>query len=80
MWPRANGVYVYIPAGPGGSEDAPNDFYQRVRDLLIEAGMDEPSWTYRYNAGANPIAFSLPRERVAHSAVRTILTEAYELA
>lgn len=80
MWPRANGVYVYVPAGPGGSEDAPNDFFQRVSTLLVEAGLDDPSWSYNYNGGANPIAFPIPKERVLHSAVRTILTEAYELA
>jgi hypothetical protein len=42
--------------------------------------MEEPSWTYKYNAGANPIGFPIPQERSAHSIVREILAEAYELA
>lgn len=58
MWPRSTGVYVYIPGGEGGAEDAPSDFFKRVSEKLEIAGMEEPSWTYKYNAGANPISFS----------------------
>ena len=80
MWPRANGVYVYLPGGEGGTEDAPSDFFTSVQVRLQEAGLEPPSWTYRYNAGANPIAFAIAQEKVSHSLVREILREAYELA
>lgn len=80
MWPRSNGVYVYLPGGEGGSDDAPSDFFTRVQARLQEAGMEPPSWTYKYNAGANPIAFAIPQDKVSHSLVKEILKEAYELA
>jgi hypothetical protein len=80
MWPRSDGVYVYLPGGPDGALDAPSDFYNRVRAKLEEATMEPPSWSYRYNGGANPIAFIIPRDRATHSLIREILAEAYELA
>jgi hypothetical protein len=80
MWPRANGVYVYLPGGENGAVDAPSDFYNSVKRRLEEIGMESPSWTYTYNAGANPIAFAIPHDRCTHSVVREILREAYELA
>jgi hypothetical protein len=54
MWKRTNGAYVYLPGGPGGSADSPSDFYQGVKKTLQEIGLDEPNWTFKYNAGANP--------------------------
>jgi hypothetical protein len=80
MWPRATGVYVYLPGGQDGSEDSPSDFYNFVREQLQVAGIESPSWTYRYNAGANPIAFAIPADRANHSVIREILKRAYELA
>jgi hypothetical protein len=80
MWPRANGVYVYLPGGENGAADAPSDFYNSVRQRLEEVGMELPSWTYTYNAGANPIAFPISLERATHSVVRDILKEAYDFA
>jgi hypothetical protein len=80
MWPRANGVYVYLPGGDNGAADAPSDFYNSVRQRLEEAGVEPPGWTYKYNAGANPISFPLPFDRATHSIVREILKEAYDLA
>jgi len=80
MWPRAGGVYVYLPGGPDGTEDAPSDFYNRVKNKLEEAGFEAPTWTFRYNAGANPIAFAVPAEKATHSALKELLGEAYELA
>jgi hypothetical protein len=79
MWKRKEGVYVYIPGGPGGSEDSPSDFFQRVRDALVQIGMEEPSWTYKYNAGANPVGFAIPLDKAQHSVVLELLKEAYEL-
>jgi len=80
MWPRANGVYVYLPGGENGAADAPSDFYNSVRQRLEEAGVEPPGWTYKYNAGANPISFPIPFDRATHSIVREILKEAYDLA
>lgn len=80
MWPRATGVYVYLPRGQNGAEDAPSDFYNFVKQRLEEAGMEPPGWTYKYNAGANPISFPIPLDRATHSVVRDILKKAYDLA
>lgn len=80
MWPRKEGAYVYLPGGDGGAADAPSDFYSSVRTRLEEAGLEAPSWSYKYNGGANPIAFAIPQDKVAQSQVREILKEAYELA
>jgi hypothetical protein len=80
MWPRADGVYVYIPGGSDGSADAPSEFYGRVRHRLEEMGVQAPSWSYKYNGGANPIAFAISADKVNHSAIREILAEAYLLA
>jgi hypothetical protein len=55
MWPRKGGFYVYLPGGPGGSQDQPSDFYAKVKAALAELGQGEPTWSYNYNAGANPI-------------------------
>lgn len=80
MWKRTNAAYVYIPGGPGGSADAPSDFFQEVKKTLLEIGLDEPSWTFKYNAGANPICFSIPQDKVGHSLLLQILEKAYEYA
>jgi len=40
----------------------------------------EPSWTFKYNAGANPIAFSISKQNLTHSKIVEILKESYELA
>jgi hypothetical protein len=80
MWPRTTGVYVYIPSDDTGTEDAPSDFFEQVKNKLASVGLDTPSWTYKYNAGANPIGFAIPLEKAAHSVIREILDEAYQLA
>jgi hypothetical protein len=43
-------------------------------------GLESPTWTYRYNSGADPIGFAIPHEKATHSAIRAILAIAYELA
>ena len=43
-------------------------------------GLEEPSWSYKYNAGANPIGFAIPQDRATHSVIKEILAQAYELA
>ncbi|HEX6036131.1 MAG TPA: hypothetical protein VFY83_16955 [Anaerolineales bacterium] len=79
MWKRQNGVYVYLPGGPGGAEDAPSDFYQEVAKALAEMGLEQPSWSFKYNAGANPIGFAIPYEKAQHSLLLDILKQAYQL-
>jgi hypothetical protein len=51
----------------------------RVKDALAEIGI-EPSWSFKYNGGANPIAFSVPKQYLTHSKIIDILRKAYELA
>lgn len=77
MWPRKDGFYTYIPGGTGGAEDQPTDFFSKVKERLAEIGI-EPTWTYKYNAGANPIAFNLPNQYISHSIIIELLTEAYQ--
>jgi hypothetical protein len=79
MWPRQDGYYVYIPGGPGGAEDQPSDFFAVVKESLAELGI-EPSWSFKYNAGANPIAFSLPSNLLIHSKTIDIMKMAYDFA
>jgi hypothetical protein len=79
MWPRRDGAYVYLPGGPGGTVDQPTDFFARVKEELAPLGI-EPSWSFRYNGGANPIAFTITYSLATHSKVLEILTEAYSLA
>lgn len=80
MWPRANGAYVYIPGGDDSAEDAPSAFYQQVKTQLETIGLEAPTWTYKYNGGANPISFAIPRDKVSHSVILEIIRLAYELA
>jgi hypothetical protein len=80
MWPRATGVFVYLPGGTDGAEDSPSEFYQYVKGKLQEIGIDEPTWTYKYNGGANPVGFPVPGDKATHSVLREILRRAYELA
>jgi hypothetical protein len=79
MWKRQNGVYIYLPGGPGGIEDAPSDFYQVIAKTLSEIGLEQPTWTFKYNAGANPIGFAIPLEKASHNLILDILKEAYQL-
>ena len=80
MWPRKDGAYVYIPGGDGGTGDSPSDFFVSVQRRLSEVGVDGPTWTFKYNAGANPIGFAIPLEKVGHSMIREIIEDAYQLA
>lgn len=79
MWPRANGAYVYIPGGLGGGVDQPSDFFANVKEELTTLGI-EPSWSFKYNGGANPIAFPITPQHTAHSMIVKILEQAYALA
>lgn len=79
MWPRKDGAYVYVPGGPGGAADQPTDFFARVKEELAPLGI-EPSWSFKYNGGANPIAFTITYANAAHSKILEILAESYSLA
>lgn len=80
MWPRVDGVYVYLPRGENGSADAPSDFYYRVKQGLEDINLESPNWSFNYNAGANPIAFTITLEKATHSKILELLKEAYEFA
>jgi hypothetical protein len=68
-----------VPGGAGGTFDQPSDFYARVKDGPGAPGI-EPSWSFKYNAGANPIAFTVTPQSALHSKVLQVLMEAYALA
>lgn len=79
MWPRKDGSYVYLPSGPGGTADQPNDFFAKVKEELAPLGI-EPSWSFKYNGGANPIAFPIPSIHAKHSKLIELLEQAYAFA
>lgn len=79
MWPRRDGCYVYLPSGPGGAADLPSDFFSRIKERLAILGI-EPSWTYKYNGGANPIGFAIPSNQALNSLLIEVLREAYQFA
>ena len=70
---------MYIPGGAGRRLDQPSDFFARLQAELspLEIG---PSWNFKYNAGANPMAFPITSANAGHSKILEILREAYELA
>jgi hypothetical protein len=78
MWPRRDGAYVYLPSGPGGA-DQPSDFFAKVKEELAPLGI-EPSWSFKYNGGANPIAFPIPFIHARHSKLIEVLEQAYAFA
>jgi hypothetical protein len=67
------------PRRHGGAVDQPSDFYSTVKEELAPLGI-EPSWSFKYNAGANPIAFPITFQHAAHSKVLEVLEQAYGLA
>lgn len=79
MWPNASGARVHIPGGPGGTADQPNDFFAKVTEELAPLGI-EPSWNFTYNAGANPIAFTIAYQNATHPKILEILEQAYAFA
>ena len=67
------------PPAPAAAKISQMPFFSKVRDTLAELEI-EPSWSFKYNAGANPIAFAISKQQVTHSKIIEILKEAYELA
>jgi len=80
MWKRQNSAFVWIPGGPGGSAKKASTFFKETQKTLLEIGLGKPSWSFNYNAGANPICFGIPLEKVNHSKILEILQKAYEFA
>jgi hypothetical protein len=68
-----------LPGGTGGAVDQPSDFYAKVKNELGPLDI-EPSWNFKYNAGANPIAFQITSANATHSKILENLREAYEFA
>lgn len=70
---------LYPSRGPGGALDQPNDFFAKVAEELGPLNI-EPSWSFKYNAGANPIAFPIAYQNANNSKILEILEQAYALA
>lgn len=79
MWPRTEGCYVYVPDDGSGKVDEPSDRFRQIQERLQTIGLDA-SWTFNYNAGANPIAFAIPKEKYNNPLIISILDESYQLA
>jgi hypothetical protein len=79
MWPRSDGFYVYLPDDGNGTLDEPSERYRNWQKKLENIGI-ELSWAYKYNGGANPIGFNLPKTKMKEPIILELLTESYELA
>jgi len=79
MWPRTDGFYVYLPDNGTGTHDEPSDRFREWGAKLETSGI-ELSWVYKYNAGANPIGFNLPKLKIKDKSIFELLKESYELA
>lgn len=79
MWPRIDGFYIYIPDDGTGTIDEPSERFtkwqKKMRTIDIEL-----SWSYKYNGGANPIGFNLPKNKMKEEILLDLLKESYELA
>ena len=80
MWKRQDGVYVWLPGGSDGKADSPSEFFNEVSEHCRTMGIQEPTWSYNYNAGANPIGVNIPLSRADHSLILEILQKAYSFA
>ena len=78
MWPRQDGFFVYLPDNGDGTLDEPSERFRVIEKKLSEIGIDA-SWTYKYNAGANPIGFHLPKNQMRHPTILELLKESYNL-
>ena len=48
--------------------------------MAANLSLRRSSWSFKYNAGANPIAFTITFANAAHAKILEILTESYALA
>ncbi len=79
MWPRSDGFYVYLPDNGTGTIDEPSERFRGWQKKMEPAGI-ELSWTYTYNAGANPIGFNLPKTKMKDLVILELLKDSYGLA
>jgi len=78
MWPRSDGFFIYLPDDGTGTLDEPSERFREWANKLKPIGI-ELSWSYKYNAGANPIGFNLPRTKMKDKVILELLKESYEL-
>jgi hypothetical protein len=81
IWPRKEAAgRLYLPAPPtwgeGDSDSVPSGFELR-RAELAKLGI-ELAWTWRYNAGANPVGVTLTVKDLDRPEVRTLLEETWK--
>lgn len=79
MWPRSDGFYIYLPDNSTGTLDEPSERFREWSKKLETIGI-ELSWSYKYNAGANPIGFNLPKTKMKDKLILEFLKDSYELA
>lgn len=79
MWPRTDGFYVYLPDDGTGTLDEPSERFREWTGKFDLCGIDL-SWAFKYNAGANPIGFNLPKTKMKDKTVLELLKNSYELA
>lgn len=79
MWPRKDGCYIYLPDNGNGTVEEPSERFNEWDTKLRVIGI-ELSWAYKYNAGANPIGFNLPWNRMKDPLILQLLKESYSLA
>jgi hypothetical protein len=79
MWPRSDGFYIYLPDDGTGTLDEPSERFRIWTDRFESVGI-ELSWAFKYNAGANPIGFNLPKTKMKDKVVLDLLKDCYSLA
>ncbi len=79
MWPRSDGFYIYLPDDGTGTPDEPSERFKEWAKKLETVAI-ELSWAYKYNGGANPIGFNLPKAKMKDKVVLELLKDSYELA
>lgn len=79
MWPRSDGFFVYLPDDGTGTLDEPSGRFREWAKKLEPVGI-ELSWSFKYNAGANPIGFNLPKTKMKDQMVLALLKDSFELA
>lgn len=79
MWTRSDGFYVYLPDDGTGTIDEPSQRFRDWAAKMATVGL-EISWAFKYNAGANPIGFNLPKAKMKDAVLLEFLKDSYELA
>lgn len=79
MWPRSDGFFIYLPDNGTGTLDEPSERFREWAKKLEPTGI-ELSWAYKYNAGANPIGFNLPKTKMKDKLILELLKDSYDLA